>query len=79
MIGPDARYVDIVVSVVVVIADRDTDTVHLDSESCLAGDVSERAIFVVVIEGKKRLRPFVRASSSSSQAECLASRRCRNR
>src|SRR4030095_12248539 len=59
MIWSDACDVNVVVPVVVVITYRYSDTVHLYAQSGLACDISERAVLIIVIERKKRLRPFL--------------------
>src|SRR5271166_5550750 len=44
--------VDVVLAVVVVVADRAAHAVHLHLETCLAGTIRESSISIVVIEGR---------------------------
>ena len=50
MIGTDGGDVNIVISVVVIVADGTTKSIHLDSEASLPGHIGKRAVFIVVIE-----------------------------
>ena len=59
VIGSDTGDVNVVVSVVVVIAHRDTDAIHFSRQSRLARDVFEGSVLIIVIKSEKRFRVFV--------------------
>ena len=62
MVWSDTGNINIFVAVVIVVGDCDSDAVHLDRETCLAGNIRKRAILIVVIKRRKDLRFFARAS-----------------
>src|SRR5581483_655819 len=55
----DGRNVDVIIAVVVIVADRATQAIHLSSESGLSGHIGEGAVLVVVIKRGIRLAGFV--------------------
>src|SRR5271163_749960 len=55
MIGADGGDVDIFVSVVVVVGDSATHSVHFDGQASLARNVGEGAVVVVVVERGERV------------------------
>ena len=59
---------EIVVAVVIVIADRHSDAVHLDIQARFVRDVAERAVVIVVIKlGRRVLLPVPRPVRSVDQ------------
>src|SRR5713101_5721321 len=55
MIFPDRGNVNIDVAVVVVVADRASQAIFLESEAGSTGDIGKSAIMIVVIERRERL------------------------
>src|ERR1700758_2229475 len=59
MTAVDGGDVDVVVAVIVVIADGASHSVHFDIEAGLAGDIREGSVVIVVIEGGVGIAGFV--------------------
>ena len=50
MIRSDGRDVDVVVPVIVIVADRASQSVHLDCQSGLLRDIGKRSVLIVVVQ-----------------------------
>ena len=59
VIRTDCGDIDVVVSVIVIIADSAAESIHLDRESGLTRHVSKCAVFIIVVEGGIRIGGFM--------------------
>jgi alkanesulfonate monooxygenase SsuD/methylene tetrahydromethanopterin reductase-like flavin-dependent oxidoreductase (luciferase family) len=55
VVGAERGDVDVLVPVVVVVGDGHAHAVDLNTEACFFGDVRERTVFVVAVEGGSHL------------------------